>query len=111
MGIFSKIFKKKKPAAEEEVVLETAKRILFDKLEEAKDNLLTKYASALINGNPVVLNLELLDIDSANKVIAFLSGAVYACEGYVHQINETVFLFGNSEVYTDGSVKKLLAEI
>lgn len=104
-------FFKRKKKKTEEVIIETAKRIIFDKLEEAKDSLLTKFASNIINGNPVIINLELLDIDSANKVIAFLSGAVYACEGYVKQINDAVFLFGNSEVYLDGSVNKLLAEI
>ena len=89
----------------------TSEKIIYDQLEEAKDQLLNRLATNIINGNPVILNMELLDIYSANKVIAFLSGAVYACEGYVHQISETNFLFGNSEVYIDGSVKKLLESI
>lgn len=89
----------------------TSEKIIFDQLEEAKDQLLNRLATNIINGNPVILNMELLDIYSANKVIAFLSGAVYACEGYVEQISETNFLFGNSEVFTDGSVRKLLESL
>jgi len=57
------------------------------------------------------INLETIDVDNANKVIAFLSGVVYAIEGETYVISEKIVLFGNSEVYDDGSVRKLLDEI
>ncbi|HHT55966.1 MAG TPA: cell division protein SepF, partial [Acholeplasma sp.] len=65
----------------------------------------------VINGNPLIINLETIDVDNANKVIAFLSGVVYAIEGETYVISEKIVLFGNSEVYDDGSVRKLLDEI
>lgn len=108
MGLFSFLRKKKEP---ETIVLKTAKRVMFEQLHEVKDSHLTKLATNIINGNPLIINLESIDIDNANKVIAFLSGVVYAIEGETYVISEKIMLFGNSEVYDDGSVRKLLDEI
>ncbi|MDY0278361.1 MAG: cell division protein SepF [Acholeplasma sp.] len=108
MGLFSFLRRKKDTI---EVKQATAEKIIFEQLDDAIDSHLTKLATDIINGNPLVVNLESLDIDNANKVIAFLSGVIYAIEGEIYLIREKVFLFGNSEVYNDGSVKKLLEEI
>ena len=84
---------------------------MFEQLHEVKDSHITKLATNVINGNPLIINLETIDVDNANKVIAFLSGVVYAIEGETYVISEKIILFGNSEVYDDGSVRKLLDEI
>lgn len=107
MGLFS--FLRKKNRVEQ--VVETVQRINFEELYDVDDHNLTKLATSIINGEPLIVNLEKIDIDSANKVIAFLSGVIYAIEGYVLPIKEKVFLFGNSEVYDDGSVRKLVDEL
>lgn len=107
MGLFS-FLRKKKPAEE---VTETVHRINFEELFEVDDHQLTKLATNIINGEPLIVNLESVDIDSANKAIAFLSGVIYAIEGFVLPIKEKVFLFGNSEVYDDGSVRKLVDDL
>ena len=40
----------------------TSEKIIYDQLEEAKDQLLNRLATNIINGNPVILNMELLYI-------------------------------------------------
>lgn len=107
MGLFSFLKKKK----EEPKVIKTANKVMFEQLHEVKDSHLTKLATNIINGKPLIINLETIGIDDANKVIAFLSGVIYAIEGEIHPISEKIILFGNSELYTDGSINKLLEEI
>jgi len=109
MGLFS--FLRRCKRKEEKVEIETANKIMFKQLHDVNDSLLTKLATNIINGKPLIVNLESLDVDSANKAIAFLSGVIYAIEGEIESINEKIILFGNSEVYNDGSVKKLLESL
>ncbi|VEU80826.1 cell division protein SepF [Haploplasma axanthum] len=109
MGLFS--FFKKKPKEEAIKKQETVELIIFEQLEDADDTHLTRLATELINGKPLVINLEQLDIDGANKVIAFLSGVIYTIEGEISNIKEKIFLFGPTDVYTDGSVRKLLENL
>lgn len=108
MGLFS-FLRRKKPKEEEKV--QTAEKIMFEQLHEVNDSLLTKLATNIINGRPLIVNLESIDTDSANRVIAFMSGVVYAIEGEINSISERIILFGNSEVYDDGSVVKLLENL
>lgn len=110
MGLFS-FLKKNKTQEQPEQIIETAKRIKFEQLHEIDDSHLTKLATNIINGKPLIINFETLDIDEANKTIAFLSGVVYAIEGEIETIKEDIILFGNSEVYLDGSVKELLKNL
>ncbi|QWB95283.1 cell division protein SepF [Mycoplasmatota bacterium] len=65
----------------------------------------------MINGSPLILNFEPLDIDQANKVVAFFSGVVYAITGEIVHIQEKVFLFANKDVYKDGTIEEFLKEI
>lgn len=103
-----RVFKKKKPT---EVVVETTENIVFHDLIDASDEILTKLATHIINEEPVIANLESLDIDSANKAIAFLSGVVYAVDGEISNIREKIFLFGHKEVYEDGSMKRFIEQL
>ncbi len=86
-------------------------KIVFDNLESDNDNNLTSLADKMMNGNPLIINLELLDIDQANKVVAFLSGVIYAINGEIVNVKEKVFMFANSEVYQDGTIEEFLKEI
>lgn len=108
MGLFSKVKKKNAPEVKS---LKTAKRVVFEQLHEVKDSHLTKLATGVINGEPLIVNLESLNTDEANKVIWFFTGVVYAIDGEYYVISEKILLFGNNELYDDGSIKKLLAEI
>ncbi|MBN2300277.1 MAG: cell division protein SepF [Acholeplasmataceae bacterium] len=111
MGLFS-VGKKKK---QKEVDLEEKKmmsdQIIFEKLENDDDAYLTGLADQMLEGHPLILNFEPLDIDQANKVIAFLSGVIYVIKGEIVNVQEKVFMFATSDVYDDGSIEDFLKEI
>lgn len=112
MALFSVSKKKKTDTTpfEEKKVL-TSEKIIFEKLTSDEDIYLTNLADKLIEGLPLILNFEPLDIDQANKSIAFLSGVVYAVGGEIAHVKEKVFLFGNQDVLKDGSISEFLKEI
>ena len=66
------------------------------------------YAENLKKGIPLCLGFGELDIDEANKIIAFLSGVVYAINGTAKQLNETAFLFATKDNFLDGSLNEFL---
>ncbi len=109
MGLFSK--RKKKPNQTTEPELTTYDRLIFEKLESDDDHYLIGLVDKMIKGSPLILNFDLLNIDQANKVIAFLSGVVYAIKGEIVHIQEKVFLFANKDVYKDGTIEEFLKEI
>ena len=108
MGIFKK--KQNKDVIEEKVV-STYDKIIFEKLSTDDDHYLTNLADQMIDGSPLILNFDMLDVDQANKVIAFFSGVVYALTGEIVHIQEKVFLFANKDVYKDGTIEGFLKEI
>lgn len=106
-------FRKKKIEKKEEKI-ENLKnsQVLFERLDIASDQVLTKLATDIKTGIPVIINFDLLDIDEANKAVAFLSGVVYAIDGEIYAFNNSKnLLFGDSKLYNDGSIKKLINEI
>lgn len=56
----------------------------FEDSKEIADHLKTK--------KPIVVNLEKIDADVAQKIINFLSGAVYALDGNIQKISSGIFL-------------------
>ena len=110
MGLFSKK-KKKQETKNNEPIETTYERIKFEKLSSDDDRYLTDLADQMIKGAPLILNFDLLNIDQANKVIAFFSGVVYAITGEIVHIQEKVFLFANKDVYKDGTIEDFLKEI
>ncbi len=101
MGLFSKKKEEVKvdtTPAREKMIMEN----IFD------PNKAVGYADKLLNGIPLCLGFGELDIDEANKVIAFLSGVVYAINGTAKQLNETAFLFATKENFLDGSLNEFL---
>jgi cell division inhibitor SepF len=110
MGLFSKSDKKKKNQTAETPSLKSD-QIVFEKLASDDDKHLTSLADQLISGYPLIINFDSLDIDQANKAIAFFSGVVYAISGEIINIQEKVFMFATQDVYQDGSVEDFLKEI
>ncbi len=77
----------------------------FDEVQTISDHLKGK--------KPVILNLESLQKDLAQRILLFMSGAIYALDGDMQKIGHGVFLFvpnnvgihsspGNSLVEKDG---------
>ena len=49
-------------------------------------------ADYLIEGCTVVLNLELLDEDTANSMLQFLNGVAYAIDGEINDVSATTVI-------------------
>ncbi|MFA5525525.1 MAG: cell division protein SepF [Acholeplasmataceae bacterium] len=110
MGLFSRNKVKKNKVIEEKVV-QKSEQIVFEKMSSDDDNYLTGLADLLLKGQPLILNFEPLDIDQANKAIAFFSGIVYAISGEIVNVQEKVFMFATKDVYDDGTMEDFLKEI
>jgi cell division inhibitor SepF len=106
MGLFS-IGKKKKNEDQVNVDNELmSDKIVFDKLLTDEDQYLTGLAEKMINGHPLILNFEPLDIDQANKVNCIFFRRNICCFWRNSQIvKEKVFMFATKDVYDDGSWK------
>lgn len=68
-------------------------------------------ADMLMKGSPICIGCGELDVDEANKIIAFLSGVVYAIGGEVRQINDKAFLFARKQEFMDGTLNQFLAQL
>lgn len=110
MGLFSGSKHKKKTTIEEKPILKS-EQIVFENLSKDDDAYLISFADRLLEGKPLILNFEILEIDQANKAIAFFSGIVYAISGEIVNIKEKVFMFASKDVYDDGSMDEFLKEI
>ncbi|MBR5587154.1 MAG: cell division protein SepF [Clostridia bacterium] len=62
----------------------------FDEAKEIADHLKTR--------KPVVINLELLDKDTAQKIFDFLNGAIYALGGSVQKVATNIYLIAPQNV-------------
>ena len=64
----------------------------------------------LLGNRTVVLNLEGLDIDVAQRIIDFTSGACYAISGNLQKISQYIFLLTPSNVDISGDINNLIGE-
>jgi len=63
------------------------------------------YAADLKNRNPVVLNFEGTDGETARRIIDFMSGVTYALEGTVEKISSSIFAFLPNNVEIIGDIE------
>jgi cell division inhibitor SepF len=58
-----------------------------------------------LKGNrPVIVNLENLNVDAAQRVLDFVSGAIYALDGSVRKISKGIFLMAPAGVDISGNL-------
>lgn len=57
----------------------------------------------LKSGRPVIANLEDLNVDIAQRVLDFLSGAVYGVDGSIRKISRGIFLLAPPHVDISGN--------
>lgn len=62
----------------------------------------------LISNCTVVLNLEGLDIDLAQRIVDFTSGSIYALNGGLQRVNNTIFIITPQNVDISGDITDLL---
>ncbi len=59
----------------------------------------------LKNKKPVIVNLENLTKETAQRVVDFLSGAVYAVDGDIQKVSTGIFMIAPNNVEVMGDVK------
>lgn len=62
----------------------------------------------LLGGRTVILNLEGLDLEIAQRIIDFTSGATYAISGNLQKISSYIFLVTPTNVDISGDLQDLL---
>lgn len=62
----------------------------------------------LLSGRAVVVNLEGFDPDVAQRIMDFISGAVYAISGKLHQISRYIFIFSPDNIDISGDYLDLV---
>jgi cell division inhibitor SepF len=67
-----------------------------------------KLVDSLKSRKPVIINLENVEDETAKKIYYYLLGAVYALDGNVHKIAQSIFIFmpENAEVQIDSLSNK-----
>ena len=63
----------------------------------------------LLSGRTVILNLEGLDLEIAQRIIDFTSGATYAISGNLQKISNYIFLVTPTNVDISGDLQDLLS--
>ncbi len=74
----------------------------FDQTSEICDN--------LKNRKPVIINLEKLENEAAQRILDFLSGAVYGLDGNLYKISGGIFLVAPSNVEISENLKDELKD-
>lgn len=71
-----------------------------ESFEDAQD-----ISDHLKNKKPIIVNLEDIEKESAQRIVDFLSGAVYALEGNIQKIANGIFLIAPNNVDIMGDFK------
>ena len=62
----------------------------------------------LLNGRTVVINMEGLSVDIAQRIIDFTSGACYSLGGSLQQVSSYIFVLGPYNVDITGDLQNIL---
>lgn len=62
----------------------------------------------LLEGRAAVINLEGFDVELAQRIMDFISGAVYAMNGKLHQISSYIFIISPDTVDISGDYLDLI---
>lgn len=65
-------------------------------------------ADTLLDNSTVILNLEGIDMDLAQRIIDFASGACYSLNGSLQKISSYIFVLGPSSVDITGDLQNIL---
>lgn len=68
----------------------------YDDTQTIVDNLKSR--------KPIIVNLEALESELAQRVLDFMSGAVYALEGSIHKVSRGIFVLAPSNVDISGDI-------
>ncbi len=96
-------YEKAQSQMNEEEVTKASERIFFDEIT-GDDQRTLFLIDKLMKHQPLVLNFERVDVPTANKVLAFIAGAVYALHGKTIKIDDKIYMFALAEEFLDGSL-------
>lgn len=74
-----------------------------NKMEDSRE-----ITETLLSGRTVILNLEGLDLEDAQRIIDFISGAAFAIDGNLQKISNSIFLVTPAHVDISGDLQDLL---
>ena len=72
-------------------------------MEEARE-----IADTLVDNSTVILNLEGIDVELAQRIIDFTSGACYSLGGSLQQVSSYIFILGPYNVDITGDLQNIL---
>ncbi len=87
----------------------TAFQLLERVIVSSFDQLLD-LANLLKEGKPLLLSFQMIDTETANKMIGFLSGVVYAMEGSTSFTDNKTILFASKKNLEDGTLNQFIKE-
>ncbi len=64
----------------------------------------------LLAGKATIINLEGFNVDLAQRVMDFISGAVYAANGRLHQISNYIFIISPENIDITGDYLDLIKQ-
>ena len=64
----------------------------------------------LMDGQPVVVNLEGIDIMEAQRIMDFISGCIFSISGNMRQVSRYIFVFSPENIDISGDYIKSMAE-
>ena len=65
-------------------------------------------ADTLVDNSTVILNLEGIDVELAQRIIDFTSGACYSLGGSLQKVSSYIFVLGPSNVDITGDLQNIL---
>ena len=83
---------------------------LLERVIVGSEDQLLDLSNLLKENRPILCSFELLDVKTANKMIAFLSGVTYALDGITSFTDEKTILFVTKEALADGSLQQFIKE-
>ena len=75
------------------------------KFEDSQD-----ICDILLSNRAAVINLEGFDVDLAQRIMDFISGAVYSVNGRLHQISGYIFIVSPESIDISGDYRDVLAQ-
>lgn len=64
----------------------------------------------LMDGQPVIVNLEGIDIMEAQRIMDFISGCIFSISGNMRQVSRYIFVFSPQNIDISGDYIKNMAE-
>ncbi len=94
------------PISKNRKQVQTGMEVCVIKPNSIEDEL--EITETLLNGRTVVINMEGLSVDIAQRIIDFTSGSTYALRGNLQKISNYIFLATPSGVDISGDIQNLM---